>query len=46
MTPPQPPSPVEKYTNDTAKIADTFSSKEMIDDEPEPFTNRNYATFR
>ena len=46
MTPPQPPSPVEKYTTDTAKIADTFSTKEMIDDEPEPFTNRNYATFR
>lgn len=37
---------VEKYTNDNVKIADTFSSKEMLDDEPEPFTNRNYATFR
>ncbi len=25
---------------------DTFISKEMLDEEPEPFTNRNYASFR
>lgn len=25
---------------------DGFTSREMLDDEPEPFTNRNYATFR
>ena len=25
---------------------DGFTSREMLDDEPEPFTNRNYASFR
>ena len=32
--------------NSEVKSIDTFSSKEMLDDEPEPFTNRNYASFR
>ena len=35
---PPPPAP--------SKPVDNFTSSEILEDEPEPFTNRNYASFR
>lgn len=42
-----PPSSVSQ-TQNTPPLnnVDKFTSSEMLDEEPEPFTNRNYASFR
>jgi len=50
-SPPVPPvpqqvPPLPQSSTPQPPPKDTFLSKEMIDDEPEPFTNRNYASFR
>jgi hypothetical protein len=45
-TPPSTSSPSSSVQTPTPPSKDTFSSTEMIDEEPEPFSNRNYASFR
>jgi hypothetical protein len=44
LAPPSKPTLDSKIPPQEKK--DGFTSREMLDDEPEPFTNRNYASFR
>jgi len=44
LAPPSNPTLDSKIPPQEKK--DGFTSREMLDDEPEPFTNRNYASFR
>jgi hypothetical protein len=42
----QIPPPPQAQTPAPSKPVDNFTSSEILEDEPEPFTNRNYASFR